>query len=123
MDYTIFAHLKPKQRTDGYAARVARFMAKCREDPVRENAYCQICRCQRSIDCCDENQHLLVYRNGVDWYRVRTKIRRAEVRRIVYLLSYLKLYRNFDLEVERDLLIAAGLELMAVYDKIIEECS
>src|SRR5438552_338628 len=84
-DHSLFAHLRPKQRTDEYVVQLDRFLATCPEDPDPRGAYCQVVRSGRCIDFCD-TKHLLSYRTVKDWYRVRTKTRRCEVGYIVFFL-------------------------------------
>jgi hypothetical protein len=123
MDYSIFAHLRPKQRTDEYAADVAKFIAKCPEDSDTANAYWNVVRSCRCIDCHATRRHVLPYRSGKDWYRVRNKTRRAEVRNIVFMLLFVDIRGSEQLSLERDALMLAGQELIALYDEIIDACS
>jgi hypothetical protein len=124
MDATVFAHLRPKERTDAYAQRVTCFIDRCPVDEEhaywRNSAYWLIIRSYRSIDLGIGRGP---YQTERDQYRIRTKMRRREVRSIVDLLPYVDVYGSSELEDERQRLVEEGVELIGIYDAIIAACS
>ena len=125
MDETTFAHLRPKQRGEDYAARVREFIEKCPVDEEnahwRNSAYWQIVRSSQVIAFIPK--HRARWQTEKDAYRVLTKMRRVEVKYIVFFLPFVEFYSNVELEADRDRLLDEGRELIGIYDAIIEACS
>ena len=63
------------------------------------------------------------YQSATDQYRVRTKVRRFELKFMLDYLPSVDVYGNEELEAERERLIADGEELLGIFDAIIMACS
>ncbi|HEX5104351.1 MAG TPA: hypothetical protein VFV87_11100 [Pirellulaceae bacterium] len=119
MDETTFAHLRPKERTRRYAARVQQFLEHCPQ--VGGYEWSMVATSCKSID----------FGDGLRWkwqtdnaqYRMQTKLRRFAVRNIVRYLTELDMYGNSELEAARDQLVGDGKELIGIYDAIIAACT
>jgi hypothetical protein len=121
MDETKFAHLRPRELAEEYAARVRHFILKCPEDLEQNSAYYQVVRFCGSFDWYGGTAAR--YQSPMDQYRVRTKVRRAELRSLIYFLPFVDVYGNDELEDERGRLIEDGQELVGIFDAVIKSCS
>jgi hypothetical protein len=121
MDETAFIHLRPTQRAAEFAAEIGRFIADCPKGQNPQGPYWQLVRFGRSFDWYGETRAR--HPTATDQYRVRTKVRRTELKWAIYFLEFVDVYGEQHLENQRTQLIKDGKELLGIYDAIINACS
>jgi hypothetical protein len=104
-----------------YAASVRLFVAKCPENREPNSPYCHVVRFCGAHDW--HNGIAARRRSPIDQYRVRTKVRRAELKWLIYILPFVDVYGNPELEDERVRLLEGGHDLLKIYDGVIKAFS